>query len=354
MIKVLYRILLCCSVLAVSTDAAAQLRWESLDASRQRKTLAARSLPESVRRLCESDCDCDGQTVAEAVSQMTVRCKDRNRAALYTYLYDRLHEQRQVEASTDAVVLQLYAGYVLMRIDSGGDCRAMCRWAYTLARHYVSAGGAEAFDKDLKRALGRRAKRYAEVCRSMKECVSMAVCSFEAGRRAAFDVTEPRHSATGFVDITRDDYEAEAATAYPLSTSLPTALSGDSPLRRGMYDELLWRDGVCRMPVDTPWQGVECVACATAAADCIVLTGSDGVGVTLSAPVVATASGTLFSVGRGGVAAAKISSDATVEQIGFAVLPEGRLLHAKCSDEAVSVEVETPLGVRFYQWLPSR
>lgn len=348
--RVLYHILLCCGLCVAVTDLAAQVCWESLDAARQRKTLAARTLHESVRRLYEADCECDEQTLAEAVAQMTVRCKDRNRAALYAYLYDRLHERRRVDVETDIALFQLYAEYMLLRMTLDDDCRPLCRWAYTLARHYVDEGGAAAFDDAVKRALGRRAKRYAEACNSLGECVRFAIASFEAGRSFVPDMTEPRHSATGFVGLPRADYDAEPSTAYPL----PVTSFDESSLLRGMHEELLWRDGLCCMPVEVQWPGVECVACTAAAGDCMVLTGSDGIGVTLLSPVVATEEGTLFSVGSGGVTAARILPDATVELLGFASLPEGRLLHVKCSDDAVSVEMETSHGRRYYQWLPVR
>ncbi|MDE7129890.1 MAG: hypothetical protein K2O07_06230 [Alistipes sp.] len=340
--------LLCCSLCLTVSEISAQVCWESLDGSRQRKTLASRSLDESVRRLYDAADDCDGQTVDEALSHMTVRCKDRYRAALYVCLYDRLHEQRGSGSATDALILQHHAEPLLVRLrdDDGGS---MFRWAYALARHYAAHGGAEAFDADLQHALGRRAKRYTDICRSFGECVTMAIRSFETGGRVVLDITEPRRAATGFVEITRDDYAAE--TAATRSVSMPADMS---PLSCAMRDELLWRDGICCQPFDSPWQGVECAVCSMGAVDCIVLTGCHGIGVTLSLPVEITSAGVLYSVERGGVSAAVISSDASVEQIGFASLPEGRLLQIKCNDEAVSVEIETVHGIRWYQWLPSK
>lgn len=348
--RLLYNILLCCGLCAAVTDLAAQARWESIDAARQRRTLASRSLPDAVRRLCDADCECDGQTLADAVEQLTVRCKSRNRAALYAYLYDRLHERRRVEAADDAAFFALYAEQLLSRLACEADRRSMCRWAYTLARHYAAEGGAERFEQDMKHALGRRAKRYAESCGLLVEYVQTAVRSFEYGRRTPPDETSPRRSAVGFVEIAHKEYAAETAAAHPL-TMIP---SDGSPQHGDMYDELLRRDGICCRSLDSPWPGVECVACSTASGDRIVVTGSDGVGVTLLSPVTATDSGRLFSVGGGVVAAAEISADATVEQIGFATLPEGRLLQMKCSDDAVSVEIAAQCGTRCYQWLLTR
>lgn len=346
----LYNILLCCALCVVLVDAAAQVPWESIDDVRQRKTLASRSLPESVLRLYDTDCECDEQTLDDAVAQLTVRCKNKNRASLYAYLYDRLHDQRRVDAATDAAVFALYAEYMLARRAVDADRHGLCGWAYTLARHYAAEGGAEHFEQDMKHSLGKRIKRYAQSCDLLMEYVRTALRSFEYGSRMLLDETSPRRAAVGFVGITHEEYAAEAAAAQPLTTLAPN----DSPLYRDMYDELLRRDAVCCRAVAAMWPEVECIACSTASGDRIVVTGSDGMGVTLPSPVMASASGILLSVERGGVWAAEVSSDATVEHIGFAMLPEGRLLQMTSSGDAVNVEIATSGGTRCYQWLLTR
>ncbi|MBP3455892.1 MAG: hypothetical protein J6K38_06460 [Alistipes sp.] len=349
MIRRVYHIMiLCCALCWAATDAAAQVCWESLDVSRQRKTLASRSLHASVRQLCQTECECDTQTADEAVAQMTAKCKDRYRAALYIDLYDRLHELRRVDAATDAMIMQLHAEALLTRLEYDNDIGRICRWGYTLAKHYLRAGGAEAFDEDLRKALGRCAKKHSQSHRQLSECVHTAIGSLEAAGKAIPDATEPRRAATGFVDITRQEYAAERATARRLTMPAETQRP-----QSGIYGELLWRDGVCCRKIDISRPDVEAVACNTHSGDCIVLTGSDGVGVTLPVPVEMAPEGMLYALGHEAIVAAVISAEATVEMIGAAALPEGELLQMKCCDESVSVEVATANGKRYYQWRPS-
>lgn len=104
--------LLCCLV-SLSLPAAAQRPWSQIGQSKQRRTLAKRSLPAVVRTLAVDEAAVGDSRAAEALDIVSSPCRDRNRASLYIHVYEKLRRMGMAGAEHDIAMITSYPGYYL-------------------------------------------------------------------------------------------------------------------------------------------------------------------------------------------------------------------------------------------------
>ncbi len=332
--------LLCCLV-SLSLPAAAQRPWPQIGQSKQRRTLAKRSLPAVVRTLAADEAAVGDSRAAEALDIVSSPCRDRNRASLYIHVYEKLRRMGIAGAEHDIAMITSYPGYYLSLFERDTTMLDMIDRAAGIGAVCASGLCDESIGR-MNRALGKYAGRHAGAAERFGRCVELTAASLAAERGVVTDMTEPPTIERRFVGIDRTAFELTGMPAAVLCCSD----IGDAEPAGMVLSYLLRRNGRVYRQLDARLgEGVRCIDCTDELARWIVIADSDGDSLTLPAPVYVSDDGRVCAAARGALLLARITGDGRIDSRCSVPLPQGTVESVRYDEGTIAVGICAPDGV---------